>query len=242
MMLRRKARSVTHRSIPSCLLSISTEKQQWSAGHIVATDEGKSFLVLAAGVVYQCVPHDVQHQSSRAIMLPCRSCIFQQSQHMSLALRSSLVAVFLVCTFALMAHRIRRHLAMVHSVWRTFAPRNAVAEDFDRHFTHVICQVICLVTCGTGLRWTFRIQSTAREIGASLIRRSRAFFNNGRWFGRIQHIQQVMCATWIRGSETCQSVAFSWLQKHIDEPPWTHRTTTCGKMQRREITIATVIT
>ena len=52
-----------------------------------------------------------------------------------------------------------------------------------RNSTHVIFQVISLVTCGTGARWTSRIQSTARKIGASLISRSRAFFNNGRWFG-----------------------------------------------------------
>ena len=86
-----------------------------------------------------------------------------------------------------------------------------------RNSTHVLFQVIPLVTCGTGLRWTSRIQSTARKIGASLFSRSRAFFNNGRWFGWNSGIG-------FQDRKTCQFVAFSWLQKHIGELPWTHRT------------------
>ena len=141
-------------------------------GHRVATDEDKSFLVLAAGVASRTV---------RNTNLPGRQCCRRADP--AFFNRANTCHLLSVCTVASVTHRIRRHLAVVHSVWRTFAPRNAVAEDFDWHFTHVISQVICLVTCGTGLRWTSRIQSTARKIGASLISRSRAHFNNGRWFG-----------------------------------------------------------
>ena len=91
--------------------------------------------------------------------------------------------------------------------------------------THVIFQVICLGTCGTGLRWTSCIESTARKIGASLISRSRAFFNNGRWFGwnlghptgHVRHLESrigYLVSSSSLPSIGCRNTSAN-LQKHI---------------------------
>ena len=173
MMLRRKGHSVTHRSIPSCFRLISTETQQWSV------PTGLPLMRISLFSCLQRASCISVFRTMRNTNLRGRQCCFRADP--SFFNRANTRHLLSVCTVALMTHRILRHLGVVHSVWRTFAPSNAVAEDW--HFTHVRCKVICLVNCGTGLRWTSRIQSTARKIGATLISRSRAFFNNGQWCG-----------------------------------------------------------
>ena len=94
-----------------------------------------------------------------------------------------------------------------------------LSKALDWHSTHVICQVLCLVTCSSGVRWTTRIESTAGKIVASAMRRSSeslkhvcSLANPLPPTGHVRHFGS-------RIGKTCQFVEFSRFWK-------THRTNT----------------